>query len=105
VRDLGRGTKTRLTSDASSNLTPFWSPKGDRIVFTSNRAGDFPSDRSGRREVYVRPFPPSEGEWTISLAGGQAPRWRGDGKELFFEAADGKMMAVAVKAVTGKTLP
>jgi hypothetical protein len=29
------------------------------------------------------------------------PRWSGDGKELFFEAADGKMMAVSVKAVTG----
>jgi Tol biopolymer transport system component len=61
----------------------------------------FVSDRSGRREVYVRPFPPGEGEWTISLAGGQAPRWRGDGKEMFFEAADGKMMAVPVKAVLG----
>jgi len=61
----------------------------------------FTSDRSGKREVYVRAFPPSEGEWTISLAGGQAPRWRGDGKELFFEAADGKMTAVSVKAVTG----
>jgi eukaryotic-like serine/threonine-protein kinase len=59
----------------------------------------FTSDRSGRREVYVRPFPPGEGEWAISIAGGQAPRWRGDGKELFFEAADGKMMAVPVKAV------
>ena len=57
----------------------------------------FTSDRSGRREVYVRPFPPGEGEWTISIAGGQGPRWRGDGKELFFEAADGKMMAVPVK--------
>jgi len=61
----------------------------------------FTSDRSGKREVYVRAFPPSEGEWIISLAGGQAPRWRGDGKELFFEAADGEMMAVSVKAVTG----
>ena len=61
----------------------------------------FTSDRSGKREVYVRPFPAGEGEWTISVAGGQAPRWRGDGKELFFEAADGKMMAVAVKAITG----
>jgi hypothetical protein len=37
----------------------------------------------------------------ISLAGGQGPRWSGDGKELFFEAADGKMTAVSVKAVTG----
>jgi len=61
----------------------------------------FTSDRSGKREVYVRPFPTSEGEWTISLAGGEMPRWSGDGKNLFFEAADGKMMAVSVKAVTG----
>jgi len=61
----------------------------------------FTSDRTGRREVYVRPFPPGEGEWTISIAGGQQPRWRGDGKELFFVAADGKIMAVAVKPVGG----
>jgi hypothetical protein len=61
----------------------------------------FTSDRSGRREVYVRPFPPGEGEWTISIAGGEQPRWRGDGKELFFEAADGKMTAVPVKAIPG----
>jgi hypothetical protein len=59
------------------------------------------SDKTGRREVYVRPFPPAEGEWPISVAGGQAPRWRGDGKELFFEAADGKMMGVPVKAASG----
>jgi hypothetical protein len=32
------------------------------------------------------------------VAGGRQPRWRGDGKELFYEAADGKMMAVPVKA-------
>jgi hypothetical protein len=35
------------------------------------------SDRSGKREVYVRPFPPGDGEWTISLAGGEMPRWNG----------------------------
>lgn len=61
----------------------------------------FTSDRSGRPEVYVRPFPPGEGEWTISIAGGEQPRWRGDGKEMFYVAADGKMMAVPVKAVAG----
>jgi eukaryotic-like serine/threonine-protein kinase len=62
----------------------------------------FTSDQSGRREVYVRPFPAGEGEWTISIAGGWAARWSGDGKELFFEAADGKMMSVPVKkAVPG----
>jgi hypothetical protein len=58
----------------------------------------YSSDESGQREVYVRPFPASEGKWRISAAGGDQPHWRGDGKELFFAGADGKMMAVAVKA-------
>jgi hypothetical protein len=63
----------------------------------------FMSDKSGRREVYVRPFPSGEGEWIVSVASGQAARWRADGKELFFVAADGKMMAVPVNAVAGAT--
>src|SRR5262249_20724866 len=56
----------------------------------------YTSDESGQREVYVRPFPPSEGKWKISTAGGDQPRWRGDGKELYYSAADGKMTAVPV---------
>jgi Tol biopolymer transport system component len=39
VRDLSRGGETRFTSDPSSNVAPFWSPNGDRIVFASNRTG------------------------------------------------------------------
>ena len=58
----------------------------------------YASDIAETREVYVRPFPASEGVWRISAAGGELPRWRGDGKELFYIAADGKMTAVAVKA-------
>jgi hypothetical protein len=61
----------------------------------------FTSDRSGRREVYVRPFPAADGEWAISVAGGEQPRWRGDGKELFFIAADGKMMSASAKPLAG----
>src|SRR5262249_25601161 len=60
----------------------------------------YTSDESGQSEVYVRPFPAGEGQWRISVAGGEQPRWRGDGKELFFLAANGKMMAVAVRAVS-----
>ncbi len=190
VRDLSRETETRFTTDASSNFTPFWSPKGDRIAFSSTRKGGvfnlyskaangggqdelllqgsvndqanqwsrdgrflvfyrndpktkedlwvlpmegaaadrkpipflqsefreflgqlspdshwmaYTSLRSGRREVYVRPFPSGEGEHTISIAGGEQPRWRGDGKELFFVGSDGKMMAVPVKTSVGAT--
>jgi len=61
----------------------------------------YTSDESGEREVYVRPFPAGDGKWRISTAGGEQPRWRGDGKELFYAAADGKMTAVAVKAELG----
>jgi serine/threonine protein kinase/Tol biopolymer transport system component len=61
----------------------------------------YTSDKTGQPEVYVRPFPSGEGEWKISIAGGEQPRWRGDGKELFLIGADGKMMAVAVKALAG----
>src|SRR5262249_13199831 len=49
------------------------SPDSQWMAYTSNE--------SGRREIYVRPFPRPERQWTISVAGGQAPRWRGDGKE------------------------
>jgi Tol biopolymer transport system component len=186
-RDLARGAETRFTFDASANLDPSWSPKGDRILFDSNRGGQFnlyqtsgsgkdelllstannnnkvpdqwsrdgrfivysefdpktkwdlwvlpvgqgapsdwkpipflqtkfnelygqlsqdghwmayTSDESGQREVYVRPFPAADEKWKISTAVGEQPRWRGDGKELFFVGSDGKLMAVSVKAVT-----
>jgi Tol biopolymer transport system component len=64
----------------------------------------YTSDESGQREVYVRPFPGGEFERHISIAGGEQPRWRGDGKELFFVGADEKMMAVPVKAMAGSKL-
>jgi Tol biopolymer transport system component len=66
-----------------------------------NRWIAYTSDESGQREVYVRPFPGAEGLWKVSTAGGEQPRWRGDGQELFYAAADGKMNAVPVKASAG----
>ena len=61
----------------------------------------YTSDQSGQREVYVRSFPAAEILKRISIEGGEQPRWRGDGRKLFFVAEDGKMMAVAVKAMAG----
>ena len=67
-----------------------FSPNGRWIAYDSNE--------SGRREVYVQPFPVSAGRWQISTNGGSDPIWRPDGKELFYLAADGKLMADPVKA-------
>jgi eukaryotic-like serine/threonine-protein kinase len=57
----------------------------------------YASNETGSMEIYVSPFPSADGKWQVSSAGGQEPRWRQDGKELFYLSADGKMMAVAVK--------
>jgi hypothetical protein len=61
----------------------------------------YTSDESGQPEVYVRPFPAGEVQVKVSIGGGEQPRWRGDGRELFFLRADGKLMAVAVTVVAG----
>ena len=60
-----------------------------------------PSDASGKFEIYVRPFPPGDGRrgtWLVSAGGGGLqPRWRADGKELFYFATDNTLMAADVK--------
>ena len=71
---------------------PQFSPDGRWVVYVS--------DESVRNQyqVYVQPFPPGAGKFQISTgAGGTQPRWRRDGKEIFYVAADGKLMAVGVK--------
>jgi Tol biopolymer transport system component len=55
------------------------------------------SDKSGRSEVYVQPFPLGQGiERMISSGGGAQPRWRPDGKELFYVALDEQLMAASI---------
>jgi Tol biopolymer transport system component len=66
-----------------------FSPDGKWIVYASNE--------SGRNEIYVESFPPGAGRWQISTTGGLQPRWRRDGREIFYVATDGKLMAAAVQ--------
>jgi eukaryotic-like serine/threonine-protein kinase len=65
------------------------SPDGRWIAFTS--------DESGRPEVYVQDYPALKEKFPVSTDGGADPQWRRDGAELFFLAADHKLMAVAIK--------
>ena len=65
-----------------------FSPDGRWIAYASNE--------TGKMEIYVSPFPNVNGKWQVSTGGGQEPRWRGDGKELFYLSPDGKIMAAQV---------
>ena len=61
----------------------------------------YQSDASDRFEIEVRPFPNKGPAQTVSRNGGRYPRWRGDGKELFFLSPNGAMMAVGFDATKG----
>jgi hypothetical protein len=56
----------------------------------------YDSTESGRREIWIQPMPPNGSRWQVSNGGGTSVRWRGDGRELFYIAADGKLTAVPV---------
>ena len=58
----------------------------------------YDSDESGKSEAYVQPFLPTGAKWLLSRDGGRIPKWRRDGGELYYLGADGKLMAVEVKA-------
>jgi Tol biopolymer transport system component len=65
-----------------------FSPDGRWIAYASNE--------TGRSEIHVAPFPGPGSSWRVSTAGGTEPRWRRDGKELYYLAPDGKLMVVGV---------
>jgi len=68
-----------------------FSPDGKWVAYASNETGKW--------EIFVTSFPDAHGKWQVSMGGGEQPRWRGDGKELFYLSSDGKVMAAPV--VTG----
>jgi Tol biopolymer transport system component len=71
-----------------NELSGQFSPDSKWIAYTS--------DESGREEVYVRSFSASGGKRQISNSGGAQPRWRPDGRELFY-LAGGNMMAATIR--------
>jgi Tol biopolymer transport system component len=76
--------------------TPFdesqaaFSPDGHWVAYQSNQDGPV--------QVYVQPFPGPGEKRQISSAGGGSPRWRRDGKELFYVSPEGRLMNVPVRS-------
>jgi Tol biopolymer transport system component/tRNA A-37 threonylcarbamoyl transferase component Bud32 len=85
-----------------TSLTPVvTSPQFDERAATLAPDGRwiaYESDETGRDEIYVRPFPQAEsgGRRQVSPAGGDEPLWSHSGREIFYRAASGEMMAVPV---------
>lgn len=59
------------------------------------------SDETGKFEIYISSLPKPTGKLQVSIAGGVTPRWRHDGKELYYLAPDRKLMAVELKESGG----
>jgi serine/threonine protein kinase len=57
----------------------------------------YDSTESGRREVWIQPYPATGDRWQVSTTGGAAPRWRNDGKELYYTSGDGMLMAAPIE--------
>ena len=83
------GKPTVLFKDTAFYSTPQVSPDRHFMAYVT--------DETGRDEVYVTTYPALGRRWQISQSGGTEPRWRRDGKELFFFAADNHLQAVPVK--------
>jgi dipeptidyl aminopeptidase/acylaminoacyl peptidase len=77
----------------ASELEPAFSPDGRSVAFTSNE--------TGRLEVYVAPFPGPGDARPVTVSGGRYPRWRGDGRELYYVSPRDELTAVAVRAAAG----
>jgi Tol biopolymer transport system component/predicted Ser/Thr protein kinase len=92
---LGPGTVPKpfpWTSAATHETNPKFSSDGHWVAYQS--------DESGRPEIFVARFPEASGKRLISNGGGSYPRWRADGREIFYEL-NGTLMAAGVSIQGG----
>jgi Tol biopolymer transport system component len=92
VLSLADGQVSSLVSTRFTEGSAQFSPDGGWVAYSSNE--------TGRTEVYVLPFDRAGPRVPISTDGGGSPRWRHDGKELFYLRGDNTLMAVAVSLNT-----
>jgi len=81
----------KLIDSPGDQMHGNFSPDGRFIAYTSNESGR-------RYDVYVETIPRSDRKWPISTDGGYEPRWREDGKEIYYLSGDGTLMAVQVSS-------
>jgi serine/threonine protein kinase/Tol biopolymer transport system component len=88
---VGKWAKPQKYTDSPAlEMHGNFSPDGHLVAYTSNE--------SGRFEVVAETVPRSEKKWSVSTGGGYEPRWRADGREIYYLSEDRRLMAVSVGA-------
>jgi Tol biopolymer transport system component len=99
TRHTPSGSRLELIPVGGGNPIPFLSSKASESngqISPDGKWAAYASDESRNWEIYVTSFPGAAGEWQVSRGGGTEPRWRGDGKEIFYIGPGGMLMAVPV---------
>jgi serine/threonine-protein kinase len=93
------GTPMPFLATDANEVDPTFSPDGKWIAFMSNK--------SGRPEVYVRPYPGPAGEWMISsgVNGARFPTWSRTRNEIFYTTFQGEIMGVSFTIEGGAFVP
>jgi serine/threonine protein kinase/Tol biopolymer transport system component len=97
VYDDQKKTSVAFAASAFNERRPKFSPDGKWIAYVSDESRD--------SQVYARSFPDGAVKVQISNAGGTQPEWRRDGKELFYMAPDGMLMAVELLTAGAGLVP
>jgi Tol biopolymer transport system component len=84
------GTAANLIATKFNEGVPQLSPDGRWLAYIS--------DQAGANNVYIEPFPQTGAKYQVSTGGATQPRWRRDGKELFYRTTEDRMASVMVNA-------
>jgi Tol biopolymer transport system component len=92
----GPHTRRALVQTPADDMDGRVSPDGRWLAYTSNE--------SGRIEVYIQPLRGSNDRWQVSSAGGVSPRWRRDGRELYYLAVAASTLPFGGSVVEGRLM-
>jgi Tol biopolymer transport system component len=97
----GGGSDLVVVRASDGKVVPFLATKANETsgqISPDGRWVAYASDESGDWEIYVTSFPGAAGKWQVSRGGGTEPRWRGDGKEIFYIGPLGTLTSVPVNS-------
>jgi len=93
----GSGEPQQVVKSPGKDNEARFSPDGAFVAYQT--------DEVKETRVYITPYPPTDRQIPISEGSGGEPRWRRDGKELYYVAADGALVAVPIASVGGELRP